>query len=289
MIYKIQPVLRSYIWGGDKLQKIFKVKQDNLAEAWILSALEDESSKIVGGNKTILDLFTENPSVVSKEYRGEFPILVKLLCSSRDLSVQNHPVGKAEFWHIIDAEKDAFIYLGLSHKMSKDELIDSIKKSTICDHLNKIRVRKGDCFYIPPGVIHSLGKGIFALEIQQNLNVTYRLFDFNRLDSNGKLRELKIDEGVKVADLSAYNVIDHNVEIGSLIKCPFFSANRYEGKHIDLIDSSSFAFLYVLEGHGFMTSANEKLSLKVGDCYFIPSGEGQIGVDGKLKYIIIKK
>lgn len=289
MIYQVSPILKSYIWGGDKLQKIFHNDIQNLAEAWVLSAVENESSKIVGSDETILSIFNKNNDIVSKNYTGKFPLLVKVLCSSRDLSVQNHPAGKAEFWHILDAEKDSYIYLGLSHSMSKEELKQSLKNSTICEHLNKIYVKKGDCFFIPPGVIHMLGKGILTLEIQQNLNLTYRLFDFNRVDVNGKLRELKIDEGVEVSDLNKFEIKNQNVSLGSLVKCPFFSANRCHGHHEDIVDEYSFAYIYILSGQGSLASVDGVVPVTCGDSLFVCSGHGKIILDGDIEFVVVKK
>ena len=166
MIYKLSPVLKSYIWGGEELQRIFDFDQDRLAEAWILACNRQGSSKIVGSNKTMFDIFLENRDIVSLNHKGNFPLLVKLLCSSRSLSIQNHPVGKVEFWYILDCKEDSFIYWGLNKDLTKEELAKSIQDSSILNHLNKVPVKKGDCFIIPPGTIHMLGKGILALEIQ---------------------------------------------------------------------------------------------------------------------------
>ena len=285
MIYKLSPVLKSYIWGGEELQKIFDFDQDRLAEAWILAANRQGSSKICGTNKTLFDLFLEDRDIVSHNVKGDFPLLVKLLCSSRTLSVQNHPVGKAEFWYILDCAEDSFIYWGLSQDLSKEELAKSIEDSTITKYLNKVKVHKGDCFFIPPGLIHMLGKNILAVEIQQNLNVTYRLYDFNRRDSNGNLRELKVKEGVEIAKLNMHDTTHQNVlGSGVVVDNEFFNAELFDNAR-KFSSPDTFRFIYICDGEG---KINE-LPAKKGDCFFVPAGGESFSLSNNLSYLIIQK
>ena len=285
MIYKLLPVLKSYIWGGEELQRIFDFDQDRLAEAWILSCNKQGSSGIVGTNKTLFDLFLENRDIVAENAKGNFPLLVKLLCSSRTLSIQNHPSGKSEFWYILDCDENSYIYWGLNKDLTKEELAESIKNSTITSYLNKVKVQKGDCFFVPAGMIHMLGKGILALEIQQNLNLTYRIFDFNRRDSNGNLRELKIKEGVEAADLKKHEVNHPNVlGHGEIVSNQFFTANLYDSKKT-LSADKKFNFVYIVSGNGKLDDRD----VKTGDCFFIEAGHGEYTLSDGLSFIVIEK
>lgn len=285
MIYKLLPVLKSYIWGGEELQRIFDFDQDRLAEAWILSCNRQGSSRIEGTNKNLFDLFLENRDIVAENAKGNFPLLVKLLCSSRTLSIQNHPVGKAEFWYILDCKEDSYIYWGLNRDLTKEELADAIKNSTILNYLNKVKVQKGDCFLVPPGMVHMIGKGILALEIQQNLNVTYRLFDFGRRDQNGNLRELKIKEGVEIADLKKHEVKYRNVlGNGEIVANQYFTAHLYNAQ-TTLNADKKFNFIYIVSGNGKIDDKDAK----TGDCFFVEAGHGKYTLSDGLEFVVIQK
>lgn len=219
-VFKLSPVSKSYIWGGNYFQQFGKKSDgDVISELWELSMRENNSSKIVTGKYAGKDLL----DVLSKEEIGPvfdsfpfFPILIKLIDAKDNLSVQVHPsdsyalanenqFGKSEMWHILSADEGCGIYVGLNDDYSKEEIELKLKDSTILSALNFFKVKPGDTFLINPGTIHAIGKGVRLIEIQQNSDLTYRLYDYNRKDKNGNERELHIDKALKVIDYKKYS------------------------------------------------------------------------------------
>lgn len=290
MIFRLDPIFKHYIWGGRYLNQIYdKEEIDNIAEAWTLAVLGDDNSPIIGDEKTLKDYFTQYPDMICDGYDGKFPILVKIINAAEDLSIQNHPSGKTEFWHILSAEKGSYIYLGLKEDMTKDELEKALIEGTITNYLNKIRVSAGDCFFIKPGTIHAIGKGITLAEFQQNMNVTYRLYDFDRIGPDGKKRELHIKEAVECARLEHYAITKmyRNIE-GELIRCKFFDIKRHRlyGTERKFVDEHSFHYLLIVDGEGTIRSGRETINLKEGDSIFITARHGNYIISGDVEYLL---
>lgn len=221
--YKLTPVLKSYIWGGTILKEFKDKNLDSLSESWELSYLKDNESKIE--DKNISEVFPLS-SLNIKNF-DEFPFLIKLIDASKKLSIQVHPddkyakinensLGKEEMWVILDAKENSYIYYGLNKDLTKKELEDSLKKGTIIDNLNKVYVKKGDIFLIKPGTIHAINEGILLYELQESSNITYRLYDYDRVDKNGKKRELHIKKALDVVSLNKQELVNlKNKEIDS--------------------------------------------------------------------------
>lgn len=291
MIFRLKPIYKHYIWGGRYLNDIYgEDALDNIAEAWVLAVLGDDNSPIENDTKTLKDYFKENPGIISDDYEGKFPILVKLINAQEDLSIQNHPVGKTEFWHILSAEKGSSIYLGLKEDITKEQLEEYLLNGTITNYLNKVRVSPGDCYFIKPGTIHAIGKGITLVEIQQNMNVTYRLYDYGRLDSDGNPRKLHIKEAVECARLDHYSITKmyRNIE-GELIRCRFFDVKRHRlyGSEYKFVDEHSFHYILIVDGDGILVSGREKISLKEGDSIFISARHGGYSITGDVEYLLV--
>ncbi len=296
-LVKLSPDVKSYIWGGDKLLKYGKKKSgENIAETWELSFNESGPSIIASGEnegKALKD-------VARKEDIGSipasfpfFPTLIKFIDSSSPLSVQVHPsdayalknegqLGKTEMWHILEHEEGAGIYLGFKQDYSFEEVENALKNDTIIDLLNFFPVQNGESYFIPSGTIHAIGKGLTLIEIQQNSTLTYRLFDYNRVDKDGKKRELHIDKALKVIDLNKYN--PPKFEGGILGKCEYFATREMMIETEREIEAppSSFCSISFLEGEGSINS----LHYQKGDTFFLPAGK-KAKVRGKGRMILV--
>ncbi len=211
---KFEPLLQNNIWGGDYLKtRSTNIPDGSVGESWEISDYKTKTTKIINGEHKgkslheILDLIYYNPIDFNR-----FPLLLKILAPESELSVQVHPndsytsslnlgeSGKAEAWYVLDAPENSFLYLGLTEKISKEILKKAVEDCTLNNYLNKVYVKQGDVVNIPHGTIHSLCPKIKVFEIQQNSNITYRLYDWGRVDKNGQSRQLHIKEALQVVN-----------------------------------------------------------------------------------------
>lgn len=294
----LDPVYKSALWGGHRLAKLFhrKISVDPCAESWELSDRLEGMSLIKNGayaGKTLKDLVDAYPlELISDEIEEEsFPLLIKLIDANEDLSVQVHPSdeltyeiggeGKTEMWVILDAAPGAYIYLGLNQAVSKTTLEKAIREKTILSILRKIPVEAGDVFYVPAGAIHSIGKGIVLLEVQQSSNTTYRIYDWDRVDHLGSKRQLHIDQALqaisplqsfyKVRPIIEWESEDGKVEI--LVESPYFLTKRISAFTLFVAEKGTHSFhhLFVLEGSIRVIIDNELVHLKEGESCLIPA------------------
>ena len=203
-IMKLIPSGKDYLWGGTRLKVEYGKKIDMvpLAESWECSVHPDGPCYVANGKfkgKKLKEVLYEHPEYIGTKAHGEFPILAKFIDAKADLSVQVHPDdeyalryegqnGKTEMWYIIDADEGASLIYGFKHKVSKEILERAIEKGELDKHLQKAEVHKGDLFFVPAGTVHGIGKGILLAEVQESSNVTYRVYDYDRVDKNGKKR-----------------------------------------------------------------------------------------------------
>lgn len=204
-IVKLKPAFKDYIWGGKKLVEEYgkEFQGERLAESWELSCHPDGESVIASGEyagKTLSAYIREKGfGILGRNCRrfSDFPILIKLIDAHDNLSVQVHPdngyalrnegqYGKTEMWYIVDCEPGAFLYYGFSRPVSEEEFRRRIADNTLLEVLNRVDVQKGDVLFIESGTIHAIGKGIVIAEIQQNSNITYRVYDYGRVGADGK-------------------------------------------------------------------------------------------------------
>ncbi|MBO4856267.1 MAG: class I mannose-6-phosphate isomerase [Bacilli bacterium] len=282
-IVKLKPVVKSYIWGGQYFQKYGKGDQEVISELWELSLRDGNSSIIAEGEYKGLEL----NKVVTKEDVGPaqtrfpyFPLLIKLIDAKRDLSVQVHPsddyalknensFGKSEMWHIIDADDGAGLYIGLKENSSKEDIEKRLNDGTILEALNFVHVKPGDTFVINPGTIHAIGAGMRLIEIQQNSDLTYRLFDYNRLDKDGNPRELHIEKALKVIDYSSYKFIKNQDSV--LADNQYFKVKR-ESFNKELVikaNRDSFVSFTFIDGEGTV----DGMKFQKFDTFFLPYGK----------------
>lgn len=303
----LTPFMREIIWGGDKIKKEFsyETESEKIGEAWIVSANENGMSYVSSGNykgMSLKDLYEREHHLFGNTKTKDFPLLVKYIDAKDDLSVQVHPDdsyarkvegplfnGKSEAWYILDAVKDAQIEIGHNAK-TKDELKEMINNKEWNKLLSFRDVKKGDFFDIAPGTVHAIKKGTFLLEVQQNSDITYRFYDYDRLQ-NGKLRELHIDKSIDVTNCP--HVEDNytrkkydNYEI--LVDNAYFKMIKYEVRdNIKIENNENFIIMVVLNGKGKING----YEIKKGDNFIIPYNYKNIELNGNLElmYIISNK
>ena len=282
-VVKLSPVVRSYIWGGQYFQKFGKSDLDVVSELWELAVRENEKSLIVSGEnqgKALKDVLTEQDIGERGKEFPYFPLLIKLIDAKENLSVQVHPsddyalknensFGKCEMWYIIDAEEGAGLYVGLNKDYTKEELAEKLNNGTLLDAMNFFEVKPGDYFVITPGTMHAIGKGVRLLEIQQNSDLTYRLYDYNRVDKNGNPRELHIEKGLKVIDLRKFEPVKG--EAGYIAKNKYFNVKeqKVEDELEIIADKTSFKSFTFIDGEGMV----DDIPFKKFDTFFLPSGK----------------
>ena len=181
-------------------------------------------------------------------------------------------------WYVVDAEPGAFLYYGFRQQITREEFARRIEDNTLPEVLNAVPVRKGDCFYIPSGTVHAIGKGILIAEVQQNSDVTYRVYDYDRRDAAGKPRQLHTKQAQDVAKRTPPRD-DYNFG-GHLIRCEYFTVDRMTGSFTDECDDESFTSLVILDGNGTLTGENETIPLQKGDSLFLPANSGSYRVEG---------
>lgn len=308
-VLKLKPACKEYLWGGNKLITEFHKEFNGpiLAETWELSCHPDGPSQIVNGswkNKTLPEYLDERGmEVLGKNCRRfqEFPILIKFIDAKDNLSIQVHPdnsyalknegqYGKTEMWYIVDCEEGAFLYYGFAREIDKKEFQERIENNTLLEVLNKVSVQKGDVLFIEAGTIHAIGKGIVIAEIQQNSNVTYRVYDYGRVDKEGKQRDLHIEKALAVTN--RIPLIKNKSAIPHLAKCDYFTVDKLnlDGKMmkkiVGVVSEDSFANLLIMEGTGMISCNGESVSFQKGDSLFIPADSGKFEIEGKCEALV---
>lgn len=277
-ILRLQPAGMDYLWGGTRLRDEYdkKIDMTPLAETWECSVHPDGPSIVANGEykgKTLAEVLNHNMEWMgTKVKNGEFPILAKFIDAKKDLSVQVHPDdayarehenqnGKTEMWYVIDADKGANLIYGFRHKVTEQILRDAIDTGTLDKHLQKVEVHKGDIFYVPAGTVHGIGAGILIAEIQESSNVTYRVYDYNRVDKNGKKRELHFNKAVKVMNMNISPDVKQKPRIIKyypgcsrelLCRCKYFEVERIQVTKAFSFSvlEESFQVIMCLDGEG---------------------------------------
>ena len=294
---KLTPACKDYLWGGEKLRQDYGIQSQlhPLAEAWVLSCHPDGPSVVATGplaGKTLPEYIQEKgPGCLGADCEKftDFPILAKFIDAKGDLSIQVHPsndyalahehqFGKTEMWYILDCEPGATLYYGFQHQISREEFQQRIQDNTLTEVLNAVPVEKGDLFFIPAGTLHAIRKGIMVAEIQQNSNVTYRIYDYGRVGADGKPRQLHIQQALEVTQRTPPQP-DPDFH-GHLAQCPYFTVDVMEGRFTLDCVPESFVSVLVLEGTGALWEGDESMSLRKGESLFIPAGAGQCRLEG---------
>ena len=274
---KFQPNLKTVIWGGDKIRELKKLPDapDSIGESWELTGVPGQESVVSNGvyaGRDIKSLLADYREQLVGEatyarHGDMFPIMVKFIDAAKDLSIQVHPnddfaqkhhqgIGKTELWYILHAEENAILYSGFSHKTDKATFRHQIETSDVVPQLNRFNPCYGDIFYLPAGRVHSIGAGNFIVEIQQSSDITYRIFDYDRIDKNGKKRELHTDLALDALDYGEYDDYKGHLELdhqgAALIKrCDKFVAELMrveEPTIVDVKSTGSFRILICING-----------------------------------------
>lgn len=295
-ILKLTPACKNYIWGGEKLRTDFRIQSNltPLAEAWVLSCHPDGPSCLPNG-ESLAEYVAANPECLGTHCAGfeQFPVLIKLIDAKNDLSIQVHPsdryarvhegqYGKTEMWLVLDAEPGAFLYYGFSRKITRAEYAYRIKHNTLTEVLNAVPVHKGDCFFIASGTVHAIGKGIVIAEVQQNSNVTYRVYDYGRVGADGKPRELHIEKALAVSELLPPRLRDFGNHLG---QCEYFTADLLKGPCSGRADESSFVSLLAIDGEGTLICGDETVSFRKGESVFLPANSGDYRCEGEVSIL----
>lgn len=329
--FLLRPAAKDYLWGGNRLNTDFAKGIDiyPLAETWECSTHSDGQSVVASGSfcgQTLDSVLREQPEFLGTHLReyaaasstknGLLPILIKFIDAKQDLSVQVHPDddfaaryeggerGKTEMWYVVDAAPGTQLVCGLRHSTSPDELRRSIEGGVVEKHLQRVPVKSNDLFFITAGTVHAIGAGALIAEIQQNSNITYRLYDYDRVDKDGNRRQLHIDKALACANLEATEEPKQPLRVLSysrgcarelLCRCKYFEVHRMlvntaqGGVSVEYVaDSLSYRVLLCTEGGARVAFADQALECKKGDCIFVPANSYTLYIDGSAQFLDVR-
>lgn len=297
------PIFKDRIWGGTQLTSFnYSIPSDTTGECWAFSAHPNGQSVVKNGEYegvTLGDLWDQHRELFGNIEGDRFPLLTKILDANQDLSVQVHPndeyarvhengeLGKTECWYIVDCEDGAEIIYG-HHAQTKEELVQLIEAGKWDQLLRRVKIKPGDFFFVPSGTIHAIGAGTIILETQQNSDTTYRVFDFNRKDADGNLRELHIEKSIEVTETpSSHTEVSpsteqiEDVEITNYVECPYFTVQKWTiSGNATLLQEKPFTLVSVIAGEGEIIKEGIRYSFKKGDHFLLPNEFGEYSLDG---------
>jgi mannose-6-phosphate isomerase len=316
IIYPLQfsPILKERIWGGEKLKTVLNkpIVSKITGESWELSTVEGDVSVISNGalkGKSLTDVIAEAPNEilgteVHARFGNQFPLLFKYLDAREDLSIQVHPndalakerhqsFGKTEMWYIMQADAGSEIIVGFKENSNSEEYVEKLKSNSLLSILDSVKVKEGDVFFLETGTVHAIGSGLLVAEIQQTSDITYRIYDFDRVDAQGNKRELHVDLALeainydKVDTRSAY-LMEEN-QSNAIVNCPYFTTN-----FIPLTDAvtisktgNSFTVYMCIEGNFEIEYDKDIYKYQKGDTVLIPAAMDYYVISGKASLLEI--
>lgn len=318
--FLLSPCGKDYLWGGNRLREEFhkEISMSPLAETWECSIHPDGPSVVASGKhkgQLLPDVLMEYPEYLGTHPRDGLPVLVKLIDASQNLSIQVHPTdeyaymyengasGKTEMWYVLDAKPGAELIFGCSQDMALEDMRTGLKEGSIEKYLRKVPVVKDDVFFMPAGTIHAIGEGVLLAEIQQSSNLTYRLYDYDRVDKDGQKRRLHWDKALEVANLSGsvkprqpMRVLRYRPGMATelLCRCKYFEVNRMlinterRQKVTYFADALSFRVLLCIDGTGRLVYDDEALIFRKGDCIFVPADSVEMEIQGEVQLLDIR-
>ncbi|MFL3660267.1 MAG: type I phosphomannose isomerase catalytic subunit [Polaribacter sp.] len=303
---KFTPVFKYRLWGGEKLKSVLnkEYSETNIGESWEISDVENGETVVAVGSlqgKTLQDLIKEYKGAflgkaVYEQFGNDFPLLIKFIDAKTPLSIQVHPgneiakerhnsFGKNEMWYVMEADADAELIVGFDKKLAKEAYQKSVADGSILDLMHHENVAEGDTFYIPTGRVHAIGAGVLLAEIQQTSDITYRMFDYNRVDAKtGELRDLHNDLAIDVIDFECHETYKtsyatkKNVS-NTLVHAPYFTTNLLiiEGRlQKDYSNLDSFVIYICVAGALELSCNNETFLLKKGETMLLPAALEQV-------------
>ena len=311
---QFEPILKERIWGGTKLKTELNkpITSDITGESWEISTVENDVSIVANGSlkgKSLNDLLNEFPkevlgTKVYADFGKQFPLLFKYLDAREDLSIQLHPndelakkrhnsFGKTEMWYVMQADTNARLIVGFKEKSSPEEYLKHIYDKTIVDILDTKKVKQGDVFFLKTGTIHAIGAGIVIAEIQQTSDITYRIYDFDRVDANGNKRELHVDLSLQAINYETieaqkfYSKVE-NVS-NEVINCQYFTTNfiPLDGNSKIQKNATSFTVYMCVDGNFQLIIDNETYTYKKGNTVLIPASLTDFQLSGKASILEI--
>lgn len=297
---RLRPVFKEYLWGGERLKRLYGAAQERVAEAWLLSAHPDGESVIADGKYEGIP-FREY--LQTEENGAEFPILVKLIDAVQTLSVQVHPDdayarvherdhGKNELWTVLESEPGAYLYVGFSRGVTKEEVRRRVADGTIEEVLQRIPTHTGDMIYIPAGTVHAIGAGNLILEVQQSSNATYRLYDYQRRGPDGKPRPLHLEKALDVLNGGRYEApaLQPAPQGTRTAECPYFSVSlqTVDGCYALPMADGRFASVVCVRGEGSLLRGGREAALRPGDSLYLPAGDPPAEITGKLTIAVAR-
>jgi mannose-6-phosphate isomerase len=296
---KFQPILKEKIWGGQKLSTVLNKESSlpNIGESWEISDVDGDTSIVSEGNlkgknlKELLKLYKGElvGEKIFKQFGEKFPLLIKFIDAKEDLSIQLHPndtlaaerhnsFGKTEMWYVMDADKDANLIVGFKDKVTSQDYIEHLENKTLTNILNFDKVTKGDTYFIEVGRVHAIGAGVMLAEIQQTSDITYRVYDWDRLDDQGNARELHVEMALDAID---FNMEDnfrveytkHKNTSNSMVSCPYFTTNYIEldGEVNINNDKDSFIIYICTEGQISIYNDDFEVEIEKGQSVLVPA------------------
>ena len=311
---QFQPILKDRIWGGTKLKTYLNkpISSQITGESWEISTVENDVSVIANGtlkDKSLNEIINESPeqllgTKVYQQFGKQFPLLFKYLDAQEDLSIQVHPndalaskrhnsFGKTEMWFVMQADDDARLIVGFKEKSSPQEYLKSLENKTLLSILDTKKVKKGDVFFLETGTVHAIGSGTVIAEIQQTSDITYRLYDFDRVDAQGNKRELHVDLAL---DAINYDVVEAEKQYSKIVNtsnavvdCNYFTTNfiPLDGAISVTKNGQSFTVYMCVEGNFTLTYQEEIYHYKVGDTVLLPAEILEFEIKGKASVLEI--
>ena len=315
-LYPLQfhPIFKERLWGGEKLQSLLHkpITSNQTGESWELSTVEGNVSTIANGafaGQLITSVLAEFPNeilgtAVYERFGNQFPLLFKYLDAKEDLSVQVHPndvlakqrhnsFGKTEMWYVVQANADARLIVGFREELNQATYLAHLKNKTLLTTLNEIKVQQGDVFLIETGTVHAIGAGIVVAEIQQTSDITYRLYDFDRVDSDGNLRELHVDLALDAINYNTVSSQKHyqknSNQSNPVVDCPYFTTQfiPLEGEIEVQKTGATFTVYMCVEGSFELELAGQNYLYSKGDTVLIPAALTSFQLSGKASILEI--
>jgi mannose-6-phosphate isomerase len=295
---QFEPILKERIWGGEKLKTVLNkpINSNITGESWELSTVEGDVSIVSNGalkGKSLTELIDNFPeevlgTAVYKKFGKQFPLLFKYLDAKTDLSIQVHPndalakirhnsFGKTEMWYIMQADEKARIIVGFKEKSNAKEYVAHLENNTLLDLLEEVNVKTGDVFFLETGTVHAIGAGLVVAEIQQTSDITYRLYDFDRTDADGNLRELHIDlalDAINYDKVETHKTYSKETnKSNEIVHCPYFTTNYLPLDGTINVSKTSESFtVYMCTEGAFQLEYNKiTYDYKKGDTVLIPA------------------
>lgn len=307
---KFTPILKDKIWGGTKLKELFnkEAEGDSTGESWEISNVPGDISVVANGalkGKTLTDLISTYKgdlvgNKIFEAFGEKFPLLIKFIDAKENLSIQLHPndqlakerhnsFGKTEMWYVMDADNDSKLNVGFTKELDKDSYLEALNSGKILDILNFEEVKKGDSFFIKEGLVHAIGAGCMIAEIQQTSDITYRIYDWDRVDDQGNSRELHTELALDAIDYKyntdfkcSYDKLTNQSD--NIASCEYFTTNflKVEGEvNKNYKELDSFVIYMCVEGTAKVTIGETLETIKKGETLLVPAKEKQVKIQAE--------